>query len=403
MRKRIYVITMLVFILALQCFAPDRALASDYYGETVALIDGSSGRLLFGKEEKLAHSNASTTKLLTCILTLEHMSENQLATISQNAQCQPEVRMGIKEGEHYRLEELLYGLMLESYNDCAVAIAEAIGESEAGFAVMMNDKLKEIGCEDTYFITANGLDAEDKFGSHHSTAYDLCQIMRYCAFSSVKKDEFLQIVQAKEHTVISEEGRSFVCVNHNQFMLEESCVIAGKTGFTNAAGYCYVFAAETQRGEKYCGATLGSGWPPHKSFKWKDARRLLKYGQENFESRSIVLSPGNPQIRCRNVWKKGKLFSQRDKATLVKCNIVLEHNELKLLLGKDDCITQELIINQREFGQVCKGEEVGKYVIRLNDKPIMEAKICTIEETKRWNLKLYLRSFFEEMRMVLSS
>ena len=91
--------------------------------------------------------------------------------------------------------KVLYGLMLESYNDCAVAIAEHIAGTTADFAAMMNDKAKEIGCEDSYFITPNGLDAKDEGGFHHTTAADLSLIMRYCIKGSKMAGQFLTITQ----------------------------------------------------------------------------------------------------------------------------------------------------------------------------------------------------------------
>ena len=95
-------------------------------------------------------------------------------------------------GRSFYLKDLLYGLMLESYNDCAVAIAEHIAGTTGAFAKLMNDKAEEIGCEDSYFITPNGLDAEDAGGVHHTTARDLAQLMRYCVTQSEQKEAFQQ-------------------------------------------------------------------------------------------------------------------------------------------------------------------------------------------------------------------
>ena len=99
--------------------------------------------------------------------------------VSQNAASQPEVKLGLQKGEQYYLEDLLYSLMLKSHNDTAVAIAEHCGGKRGSFARMLNRKAKQIGCKDTYFITPNGLDAEDENGKHHTTAKDLALIMRY--------------------------------------------------------------------------------------------------------------------------------------------------------------------------------------------------------------------------------
>lgn len=117
--------------------------------------------------------------MLTCIVALENSPGDDYVLVSQNAASQPEVKLGLQKGEQYYLEDLLYSLMLKSHNDTAVAIAEHCGGSVEGFARMLNRKAKQIGCKNTYFITPNGLDAEDENGKHHTTAKDLALIMRY--------------------------------------------------------------------------------------------------------------------------------------------------------------------------------------------------------------------------------
>ena len=146
---------------------------------SAVLMDGESGRVLYEKDGERPLANASTTKVLTCIVALENSPGDDYVQVSQNAASQPEVKLGLQKGEQYYLEDLLYSLMLKSHNDTAVAIAEHCGGSVEGFARMLNRKAKQIGCKNTYFITPNGLDAEDENGKHHTTAKDLALIMRY--------------------------------------------------------------------------------------------------------------------------------------------------------------------------------------------------------------------------------
>ena len=155
---------------------------SSLYAASACLMDGDSGRVLFGKEADTPLPMASTTKIMTCILALE-MTEDPysvIVTASDNAAAQPAVHLGVHEGQQFYLQDLLYALMLESYNDAAVMIAEAIGGSVEGFAALMNEKAAEIGCADTHYVTPNGLDGADEGGSHHTTASDLALVMRYC-------------------------------------------------------------------------------------------------------------------------------------------------------------------------------------------------------------------------------
>ena len=143
----------------------------------------------------------------------------------------------------------------------------------------MNEKAAGLGCGDTYFITPNGLDGvkTDEQGKEHihsTTASDLARIMRYCVTESPAKDEFLKITQTQNHYFTDMAGkRSFNCYNHNAFLTMMEGVLSGKTGFTGGAGYSYVGAMENQ-GRTYVIALLGCGWPPHKTYKWSDARKL---------------------------------------------------------------------------------------------------------------------------------
>ncbi len=131
------------------------------YAQSAVLMDASTGRVLYGKNENLARPMASTTKIMTCILALESGNLSDTVTASQNAASQPKVHLGVYKGETFLLKDLLYSLMLESHNDAAMMIAEHIGGSQEGFARLMNQKARDLGCEDTYFITPNGLDAKE--------------------------------------------------------------------------------------------------------------------------------------------------------------------------------------------------------------------------------------------------
>ena len=109
---------------------------------------------------------ASTTKILTCIVAMEQCKPDEVVTFSAKAASQPKVHLGAKKGEQFYMQDLWYGLMLESYNDCAYAIAEHVAGSAEKFAALMNEKAKKIGCTDSHFVTPNGLDAKDEQGEH---------------------------------------------------------------------------------------------------------------------------------------------------------------------------------------------------------------------------------------------
>ena len=143
------------------------------YAQSAVLMDADSGRVLFEKNGYEQKPMASTTKIMTLIVTLENANLDEIVTVSQYAAGMPDVQLGIRKDEQYRLGDLLYSLMLESHNDSAVAIAEHVGGSVEGFAEMMNAKARDIGCFNTYYITPNGLDATDEDGTHSTTAAEI--------------------------------------------------------------------------------------------------------------------------------------------------------------------------------------------------------------------------------------
>lgn len=283
------------------------------YAQGAVLLDADSGRVLYGKNETIPMAMASTTKIMTCILVLENAKVDETVSVSAYAATMPKVKLYVKCGEHYTVRELLFSLMLESHNDTAVVLGEYIGgkllgemgeisehtgeESKAAlhrFAQAMNEKAEEIGCEDTWFITPNGLDATETLtlpdGStlereHHTTAKDLAEILRYCMKTSPQRDLFLEITGTQDYS-FTENGRFFQCHNHNAFLQMMDGAFTGKTGFTNKAGYCYVGALKRD-GKCLIVALLACGWPNHKTYKWSDSKELFTYGLENFTYRSF--------------------------------------------------------------------------------------------------------------------
>lgn len=258
------------------------------HAASAVLMDADTGRILYEKDGQTARPMASTTKILTCILALEQGNPEDLVTVSARAASMPDVQLNIREGEQYRLGDLLYSLMLESHNDTAVAVAEHIGGSQESFALMMNQKASDIGCENACFITPNGLDAEGEDGGIHSaSAADLALIMRYCVCISPKREEFLAITRAPSRTIADASGkRSFSLTNHNALLTTLPEALSGKTGFTAGAGYCYV-AAFGDGERTFTAALLGCGWPPHKTYKWEDMKTLSEYALNSYSIRDV--------------------------------------------------------------------------------------------------------------------
>lgn len=289
----------------------------DLYATAAVLMDADTGRVLFGKNEDTPMAMASTTKILTCILVLENASLEETVSVSAYAASMPKVKLYMNKGERYTVGDLLYSLMLESHNDSAVALAEHVGhklldgglaekpveeytveesrQAVSAFVRLMNEKAVELGCENSWFITPNGLDATQEFTlqdgtviqkEHCTTAAELARIMSYCIGGSPESETFLKITRTGNHS-FSANGRSFSCVNHNAFLNMMDGALSGKTGFTNKAGYCYV--GSLRRDDRtFVVALLACGWPNNKSYKWSDTRKLMQYGVDNYFYRSFL-------------------------------------------------------------------------------------------------------------------
>lgn len=364
---------------------------SELHALSAVLMDGDSGRVLYEKDGKTPLANASTTKVLTCIVALESSPGDDYVQVSQNAASQPEVRLGLQKGEQYYLEDLLYSLMLKSHNDTAVAIAEHCGGTVEGFARMLNRKAKQIGCKDTYFITPNGLDAQDENGKHHTTAEDLALIMRY----AIKNKTFLHISQTRDYTFSEITGkRTFSVHNANALLDMMDGVLAGKTGYTSQAGYCYVCAWE-EEGKTFVVSLLGCGWPNHKTYKWSDTKKLLSYGAYNYDYETYWQEPHTSKILVtdgvENMQNIGEKVYLRG-----KCSVTSEDREKEILLKKGEAVTCKTEIPQKVSAPVLKGEKLGRIAYYLDGKLIASYPVYAERSVEKISFKWYTEKVFHD-------
>ena len=352
------------------------------YAQSAVLMDAESGRILFEKNGQEVLAMASTTKIMTCILTLEKGNLEDIVKASELAASQPKVHLGMKVGEEFRLGDLLYSLMLESHNDSAVAIAEHIGGSVEGFAKLMNAKAKELGCNQTYFITPNGLDETDQNGMHATTATELARIMSYCIMESPKKEEFLSITSMPSHSFNNVEGsRTFSCNNHNSFLSMMDGAISGKTGFTGKAGYCYVGALERD-GRTFVVALLACGWPNNKNYKWKDTMNLMEYAIENYTYRDLEQDVELPEVVVEGgVPESNKLFDEAH----VTLEVDYGDEVPQVLLRKDEQVEASLEMEETVVAPVIEGQEVGKVVYYLEGEKLVDYPVVVVEAVSRRN------------------
>ena len=353
------------------------------YARSAVLMDADTGRILFGKNDNEVMPMASTTKIMTLLVTLEHADLGEIVEVSARAASMPDVQLHIREGERYRLQDLCYSLMLESHNDSAVAIAEHVGGTVEGFAAMMNQKAKHLGCYHTYFITPNGLDAEDEHGKHSTTAKDLARIMRCC----IKNETFLSITREPSWTFTDMDGnRSFTVQNKNAFLQMMEGALTGKTGFTNEAGYCYVGALE--RGEKrLITVVLACGWPNHKTWKWMDTKALMNYGLEDYHKETV----GSDRMALEPV---SVMDGQKEKVEILT-DAALED----FLLKEDNEFTMEVLVPDILKAPVQAGELVGSVAYYINGQIVDLFPVYTASEVKKIDLEWRLRQVIDLWQM----
>ena len=321
---------------------------------------------------------------MTCILALELGVPDQIVTFSKTAASMPDVQMNAKEGEQYYLKDLLYSTMLESHNDSAVAVAEAIGGSVEGFTDLMDRKAEAIGCRQTNFVTPNGLDGTDEGGEHDTTAEELALILRYCISISSKAGEFIKITGTPAYEFQELNGKRYVtCNNHNALLTSYDGAFTGKTGFTGKAGYCYTGAAK--RGDKtMIIALLGAGGYPNKSLKRKDARKLLDYGFEKLEY----------QLLGKDDWNFEGIPVIDGMEEIVE--ITTDAKTFSYLLGKGEVAQCKVECAEQLQAPVEKKTVVGTITYELNGKIIEQFQVYTagdVEKSTFWNqIKKWLRS-----------
>lgn len=253
-------------MLAAAVFFPLRAEAVS--ARKACVLDAVSGRVLYEKDPDSQSLIASTTKIMTALLVCEQCNVLDRMRIPKEAVGIEGSSMYLQEGEVLTIQELLYGLMLRSGNDAAVALAIYCGGTVEGFAELMNDKARNLGLRNTHFVNPNGLDAP----GHYSTARDLAVLAAYAMENPV----FRQTVSAK--TI--KAGDRYL-TNHNKLLWRVEGADGVKTGFTKAAGRILVSSA-TRDDRRIVAVTIDDG------DDWNDHARLLNEGFARFEMKKII-------------------------------------------------------------------------------------------------------------------
>jgi len=362
-------VILFVFV-ALFCLQPAVVFASEGNQPEVnalgaVLMDARTGRILWGKDEHTPLAMASTTKIMTAILALEHGGLSETATVTARAAAAPKVKMGLMPGEKISLRDLLSATMLQSSNDAAVAIAEHIGGSVEAFCAAMTDKAREIGAMNTLFETPSGLD----LGDHHSTAYDMALITRY----ALNVPGFKALIQQESHSVTSDK-RAHSLVNKNRFLREFGGAEGVKTGFTGKAGYCFVGAA--RRGDvELISVVLASGWgQAGKERKWTDTKEIMKYGFESYTTiTALDIESEAPDAIAIDYSKTPQVRTRYSNS--VELPILDEAADIRI----------EPVLPERLEAPVAQGQRVGAASVYCGGELVATVDVLTVEGAERFD------------------
>jgi D-alanyl-D-alanine carboxypeptidase (penicillin-binding protein 5/6) len=346
------------------------------------LMEAGTGRVLWGKNEHEPLPVASTTKIMTAILTLESGRLNETVTVSAKAAAAPKVKMYLTKNEKIRLGDLLLALMLESSNDAAVAIAEHIGGSMEAFCEQMTEKARQLGARDTVFLTPNGLDAGQRNSQdgrwHHSTAYDLALITKY----ALTVPGFAELTNTQAAS-FSSDKRAYHMNNRNRLLREYTGANGVKTGFTNQAGHCFVGAAKREE-MQLISVVLASGWGERgKAQKWKDTKAVLNYGFGNYEYETI-LTVGDVA---------GALPVTRSRSSSVEYAYA---DGLRLPLNRHerDTLKIEYDVPDSIPAPVSQGEKLGMATVYINGE-WYEIPLTALDDIKRHDLKTSMEKILD--------
>ncbi len=336
------------------------------------IYDRISKTIIWGKDEKIRSAMASTTKIMTATIVIENANLNDEVTISSKAGGTGGSRLGLKSGDKITVNDLLYGLMLRSGNDAAVALAEHVGGSVEKFAEIMNKKAEELKLTNTHFVTPHGLDNSE----HYTTAYELAKLTDY----ALQNEKFANIVGTKTTTIyINNQARQIT--NTNELLGVLNGVVGVKTGFTNNAGRCLV--TETKRNDMdIITVVLGADT---KEFRTKDSIKLIEYTFSNYEMVNVQEKIIEEFKNWKNINEKRINVIQGEKKYLNLSLGEIKVHTIPIKKDEIDNIQYEINTITSIEAPVEQWQKIGNIVVKMNNNIIEEVEIINLERIERKN------------------
>ena len=343
--------------------------------QSAIIVEASTGRVIWEKNADARMYPASMTKMMTGILALEQMNLRSQIVMSPAAAYTESSPLGVLPGETIRTDELLNGMLLESDNGAAVALAESMAGSVSSFANIMNGKAEELGMKDSHFVNPNGLTAE----GHYSTARDMAKLARY----AMQNQAFRDIVKQEQRTIYwtSPGNKTFRAHNTNKLLGKYEGMTGIKTGWTNAAGGCLATGAQ-RNGVELIVVLMKADTPDD---RFTDGAKLLDYG---FEHVKMAKGPAKEKVRHK-VWVKGG-----EQATAY---VYPSHDiDYPLINGEDTGkYTLTYDVPNVVDAPLQAGEPVGQLVLRYDGQAVEEVPMISDKVPGGFSVGSWLVGVFE--------
>lgn len=340
------------------------------------VYDRISKSMIIGKNEDVKSAMASTTKIMTSIVILEKADLDEMVTVSAKAGGTGGSRLGLKKGDKASVKNLLYGLMLRSGNDAAVALAEHVGGSVKEFAELMNEKASELGLTNTHFVTPHGLDD----ANHYTTALELAKLTDY----AMNNETFSKIVGTKSITIyINNQPRQIN--NTNELLGVLNGVVGVKTGFTNNAGRCLV--TETKRNNMDI-ITIVLGADTKKD-RTKDSVNLIEYTFSKYKMYNVEEQIIEEFNKWKNINEKRILITKGKQSNPKLALGAIEKAIIPIC--DDDKIEYSINVLTEVEAPVEQWNVMGTLTVKLNGEILENIDIVNINEVQKRDWKDYFK------------
>jgi len=367
------------------------SLAPQINSRAAIVLEKSTGTILFGKNENEIRKMASTTKIMTAIVVLENV-ENlyEIVIVSKKAASIGGSRLGLSVNAKITVNDLLYGLLLCSGNDAAIALAEFVGGNVEEFASLMNQKALDLGLVNTHFVTPHGLDNDE----HYTTAYELALLSKY----ALENKTFSKIVATKNYSVLI--NNSYKNINNTNELLGNLNGVYGiKTGFTNGANRCLVTACKRNDLDIIC-VVLGADT---KKFRTQDSIKLIEYAFSNFEmvdiSSLIEKNFSEWQSESLNIFFVNKGITNTVATYLEKC----PYSKYPIISSNIKDIKFDINCSYIFEAPLLKNAMIGTLICHIDNIEICKLNIYSQKSIPKKNIFFYLDNFFENYSIYIET